>query len=92
LGAGQATQQRSWRHLDNVLTYTECPITNAMSEGINSKIQWIEHTARGFRNRERFETAILFHCGNLQLYPHETEKSGKEKCGGWYVGYTLSED
>jgi transposase len=58
------------RHLDNIVTYVKCPITNAMSEGINSKIQWIKHTARGFRNRDSFKTAILFYCGKLQLYPH----------------------
>ena len=57
-------------HLDNILTYIKHPITNAMAESINSKIQWIKYTARGFRNRENFKTAILFHCGNLQLYPH----------------------
>jgi len=26
--------------------------------------------ARGFRNRENFKTAIYFHCGGLDLYPH----------------------
>ena len=57
-------------HLDNILTYLKFPITNAMSEGVNSKVQWIKYTARGFRNRENFKTAILFHCGELQLYPH----------------------
>lgn len=57
-------------HLKNILTYLKVPITNAMAEGVNSKIQWIKYTARGFRNVENFKTAILFHCGNLQLYPH----------------------
>lgn len=57
-------------HLDNILTYIKMPITNAMAEGVNSKIQWVKYTARGFRNRENFKTAILFHCGDLQLYPH----------------------
>lgn len=57
-------------HIDNILTYLKFPITNAMAEGINSKIQWIKYTARGFRNAENFKTAIFFHCGNLQLHPH----------------------
>lgn len=56
--------------LDNILTYLRFPITNSVAEGINSKIQWIKQTARGFRNRESFKTAILFHCGKLQMYPH----------------------
>lgn len=58
------------RHLDNVLTYLKIHITNAMAEAVNSKIQWIKYTARGFRSRENFKVAILFHCGKLQLYPH----------------------
>ena len=58
------------RHLDNILTYLKHRITNATAEGLNSKIQWIRYTARGFRNRENFKTAIYFHCGKLDLYPH----------------------
>ena len=43
--------------------------TNAGSEGINSRIQWIKKMACGFRNRERFRNAIYFHLGGLDLYP-----------------------
>src|SRR2546422_11189398 len=57
-------------HLPNILTYLRHRITNATAEGLNSKIQWIRYTARGFRNRENFKTAIYFHCGGLDLYPH----------------------
>ncbi|NGZ09150.1 MAG: hypothetical protein CV088_07140, partial [Nitrospira sp. LK70] len=39
-------------------------------EAINSTIQWVKKTARGFRNVEHFKTAIYFHCGGLDLYPH----------------------
>lgn len=56
---------------DNILTYLDHRITNAVTEGINSKIQWIKQTARGFANRDNFRVAILFHCGGLDLYPHE---------------------
>ena len=35
------------RHLDNVLTYFDHRITNAVSEGLNSKIQTIKKTATG---------------------------------------------
>ena len=58
-----------WRHLPNVLTYFAHRITNAVSEGLNSKIQTIKKMAYGFRNAEHFKTAIYFHCGGLQLYP-----------------------
>jgi len=58
--------------LANILTYLKKPITNAMSESLNSKIQWIKYTARGYRNFENFLTAIYFHCGGLQLNPSPT--------------------
>jgi transposase len=60
------------RHLPNILTYFRHPITNAVSEGLNSKIQTIKKRAYGFRNREHFKTAIFFHCGGLNLYPVTT--------------------
>jgi transposase len=56
--------------LENVLSYLRHGGTNAASEALNSKIQWIRHTARGFRNRQNFKTAIYFHCGGLDVYPH----------------------
>lgn len=57
------------KYLNNIMTYFIHPITNAVSEGINSKIQTILKMAYGFRNREHLKTAIYFHCGGLQLYP-----------------------
>ena len=57
------------RHIDNILTYCQHPVTNAMSEGLNSQIQKIKNMACGFRNIEHFKTAIYFHCGGLDLYP-----------------------
>jgi transposase len=57
------------RHLPNVMTYFAHRITNAVSEGLNSKIQTIKKRAYGFRNHEHFKTAIYFHCGGLKLYP-----------------------
>lgn len=60
------------RHLPNILTYLRHGITNAGLEAINATIQWVKKTARGFRNSENFKTAIYFHCGGLDLYPHES--------------------
>ena len=57
------------RHLHGILNAIVLGVTNARSEGINSRIQWIKYTARGFRNRDRFRTAIYFHLGGLDLYP-----------------------
>jgi Transposase len=59
-------------HLPNVLTYFRHRITNAMTEGIASKIQALKKAANGFRNRDHFKTAIYFHCGGLDLYPDAT--------------------
>jgi transposase len=56
-------------HLKNILNYLTHPITNAVSESLNSKIQWVKYTARGFRNQDNFKTAIYFHCGDLDLLP-----------------------
>ena len=57
------------RHFANIITYIRKPITNAGAESLNSKIQMIKYRARGYRNEGRFEAAILFHCGGLDLYP-----------------------
>jgi len=52
-----------------LLNWCRWPITNAATEALNSKIQWIKYTARGFRSRLGFRRAIYFHCGGLDLYP-----------------------
>jgi transposase len=57
------------RRIENVLTYLRHRITNAASESINSKIQWVKYTARGFRNKKNFQVAIYFHCGGLDMAP-----------------------
>ncbi len=57
------------RHIANIVTYDQHPVTNAMSEGLNSQIQKIKCMACGFRNTKHFKTAIYFHCGGLELYP-----------------------
>jgi transposase len=59
------------RHLENILSYFRHRITNAMSEGFNSRIQSIKSQARGFRAFENFRTRILFYCGKLDLLPEK---------------------
>jgi transposase len=61
------------RHLDNILTYLEHRITNAVAEGLNSKIQQIKSAARGFRKFENYRIAILFFCGKLDMYPQKSQ-------------------
>ena len=60
-------------HLTGVVNGAALGVTNALAEGINSRIQWIKHTARGFRNRKRFRMAIYFHLGGLDLYPSSAQ-------------------
>ena len=57
------------RRFENIVTYLKHRVTNAASESINSKVQWVKYTARGFRNKANFVTAIYFHCGGLDLAP-----------------------
>ena len=54
--------------IDNVLTYFEHAITNAVSEGVNSKIQTIKKRACGFRNKDNFKRHLL-PLGGLELHP-----------------------
>jgi transposase len=57
------------KYLYGILKYTNHPFTNARTESMNSRIQLLKHRARGYRNRENFRNAILFHCGGLDLHP-----------------------
>ena len=61
------------RRFEKIITYLRHRITNATSESINSKIQWVKYTARGFRNLQNFVHAIYFHCGGLDLAPSSTK-------------------
>lgn len=56
-------------HLWGILNAVVLGVTNAMSESVNSKIQWVKRLACGYRNRERYRHAIYFHLGGLDLYP-----------------------
>jgi transposase len=56
-------------HLPNVLTYFNHRITSATNEAINGVIKTLINRAHGFRSFPNFRTAVLFHCGKLQLQP-----------------------
>jgi transposase len=57
------------RRVENILTFVKHQVTNAASESLNAKIQWVKYTARRFRNQKNFIRAIYFHCGGLDLVP-----------------------
>ncbi len=52
-----------------MLTYLRHPITNALNESLNARVEKVKRRASGYRNRMHFHTAIYFHCGGLDLYP-----------------------
>lgn len=57
------------RYLAGILAYLRHRYTNALTEALNAKIQEIKYRARGYRNRDNFRLAILFHCGGLDMNP-----------------------
>ena len=42
------------RHFEDVVTYIKHQLTNAVAEGLNSKIQALKSAARGFRNFQNY--------------------------------------
>ena len=64
------------KHLGGLLAWFDSRIDNAMSEGYNSVIQTLKAAARGFRNFENYRTAILFHCGKLDMHPDPVRIGG----------------
>jgi transposase len=57
------------RYFWGILNAIRLKETNGMVEAKNNSIQRIKRMACGFRNRNRFRTAILFHLGKLDLFP-----------------------
>src|SRR3989344_560875 len=57
------------RHLAGLLSHCAHDITNAVTEGLNSKIQSVKASARGFRTFAHYRIAILFFCGKLDMRP-----------------------
>jgi len=57
------------RHWEGVINAATNSVTNAKSESVNARVQWLKRMACGYRNRENFRNAIYFHLGGLNLYP-----------------------
>jgi len=66
--AGKSIRNYFW----GILNAIRLKVTNGMLEAKNNSIQQIKRMACGFRNQERFKRAILFHLGNLDLFPSTT--------------------
>jgi len=55
--------------LPGLMSYFRHYVTNALTEGFNSKIQSIKSAARGFRSFKNYRLRILYYCGKLDLLP-----------------------
>lgn len=51
---------RRWR--EEILNYFDSRLTNAMTEGFNTKIKLIKRMAYGFRNEKFYDLRILYAC------------------------------
>lgn len=64
------------RHWNGVMNFIESRVTNGLLEGLNSSIQTLKKSARGYRNTRNFMTMAYLRMGNLHFdYPHETAKN-----------------
>lgn len=70
---------RMIKRFDNIVTYLNHRITNAARKSINSQIQWVKYTARGFRSKSNFITAIYLDCGGVDLMPLPTKMPKYQK-------------
>jgi transposase len=69
---GRMVRQYLWGIINAIIA----SVSNAMAEAKNARIQHIKNMACGYRNRERFRMAILFHLGGLNLMPKTLQYCG----------------
>lgn len=68
ISVGKMVRHYFW----GILNAIRLKVNNCMLEAKNNRIQRIKNIACGFRNRNRFKNAILFHLGGLDLMPVAT--------------------
>jgi transposase len=54
-------------HYDNIVTFIDRPLTNAVGEGINRILKIVKNRASGFRNLESFSDLIFLTIGDLDI-------------------------
>jgi transposase len=57
------------RHFWGIVAFARTQLTNAMVEGLNTKIKADKRRAYGFRSFANYRTIILLVCGGLKLQP-----------------------
>jgi len=55
------------RHWEGIMNYISSRISNGVLEGINSIVQSLKASARGYRNIDNFMTMIFLRCGDLNF-------------------------
>jgi transposase len=55
---------------DNIMTFIERPLTNAVGEGINRILKIVKNRSSGFRNLESFADLIFLTIGDLDIPAH----------------------
>lgn len=58
-------------HLNGIINAMRMRASNGLAEAINGNIQRMKVRAMGYRNKERFKTAIMFHFGKLDMAFHQ---------------------
>jgi len=55
------------RHWSGVINFIDSKVTNGLLEGLNSSIQSLKKSARGYQNTKNFMTMIYLRLGQLQI-------------------------
>ena len=54
-------------HFENIITFIQRPLTNAVAEGINRIIKIVKNRASGFRGLESFADLIFLTVGDVDI-------------------------
>ena len=61
------------KNIDNIITFSESRLTNAVAEGLNRIIKIVKNRASGFANLESFTDLIYLTVGDLNI-PNQIPK------------------
>src|SRR5229473_195578 len=57
-------------HQNNILSFIQRPLTNAVGEGLNRVIKIVKNRASGFRNLDSFADLIFLTVGDFDILAH----------------------
>ena len=55
------------KHWDGILNYFDFKVTNGLMEGLNSIVQTLKRSARGYRNTDNFILMIYLRLSHLKF-------------------------